>query len=305
MKNNWQKEHRKVIDSFLKYLNSITDEYILKGGTALLTCYKLDRFSEDIDLDSKKNNLQDIVKNYCKQYDYTYRLAKDTDTVKRCMINYGNDSKPLKVEVSLRRKFFREEDISIINGIKVYNINSLCIMKTNAYSGRDKIRDLYDLTFIVDNYFEQLNPETVYMLQDAIVYKGIEQFDYLVKNQKDELIDSNKLAEKFLIMFDKLELLSSSKEEKIINAYKTPPQKDIFQYIKNQGFNPTQTLINNIQRLNDFTGKFNTLKDIKELSKNKEHPKHCLIDEIVKEFRQQEIEQNEKFKNQQHKDLER
>ena len=41
--NNWRDEHYKVISEFLKYLNEKTDEFILKGGTSLLTCYNLDR----------------------------------------------------------------------------------------------------------------------------------------------------------------------------------------------------------------------------------------------------------------------
>ena len=41
MYNDWRDEHRKVIDSFLEFLNKKSEEFILKGGTALLTCYNL------------------------------------------------------------------------------------------------------------------------------------------------------------------------------------------------------------------------------------------------------------------------
>lgn len=51
---DWRPEHGKTIYSFLEYLNKRSDNFILKGGTALLTCYELDRFSEDIDLDGKR-----------------------------------------------------------------------------------------------------------------------------------------------------------------------------------------------------------------------------------------------------------
>lgn len=34
-----QKEHLKVIEQFLKYLNEKSNEYILKGGSALKFCY--------------------------------------------------------------------------------------------------------------------------------------------------------------------------------------------------------------------------------------------------------------------------
>lgn len=39
---NWRPEHGKTIYDFLEYLNRESDDFILKGGTALLTCYELD-----------------------------------------------------------------------------------------------------------------------------------------------------------------------------------------------------------------------------------------------------------------------
>ena len=54
------KMHRHVIKTFLTELNSCgNDRFILKGGTALMLCYGLDRFSEDIDLDGTRG--EDII----------------------------------------------------------------------------------------------------------------------------------------------------------------------------------------------------------------------------------------------------
>lgn len=33
---SWQTKHIEVISSFLKYINGITDSFVLKGGTALM-----------------------------------------------------------------------------------------------------------------------------------------------------------------------------------------------------------------------------------------------------------------------------
>lgn len=215
---DWRVEHKKTIDSFLGYLNKVSEDFILKGGTALLTCYGLDRFSEDIDLDGKNTNIESIVKDFCTSNSFTYRIGKDTDTAKRYFINYGNVSKPLKVEVSFRRKQINNDETEKINGILVYDIDTLCRMKTNAYSSRDKIRDLYDITFICNNYYDRLSSQTVLQMQDALGYKGIEQFDYILKVQRDELIDENKLAADFLLMFDKLGILYDEKEKEIISS---------------------------------------------------------------------------------------
>ena len=216
MKMDWRAKHQEIIHSFLTFLNQQSDQYILKGGTALLMCYQLDRFSEDIDLDGKGRQIAKIIDRFCKYNHYTYRIAKDTKTVMRYMINYGKLGKPLKIEISFRRKVIKEEEFKKINDILVYTIDILAIMKSNAYTSRDKIRDLYDLTFIVNNHFEILSSQTISLIQSAIEYKGIEQFDYIIKEQQDELINKEKLIDDFLLMFERLGLLLENEEKHLL-----------------------------------------------------------------------------------------
>ena len=155
---DWRTNHGDVIKDFLSFLNRRTNDYILKGDTSLMLCYKLDRFSEDIDLDcTHSQQIKSVVEEFCAMKNYKYRVAKDTNTVKRFMINYGNEEKPLKIEVSYRRKIISPDDYTKINGITVYKLDELCRMKTHAYSSRDRIRDLYDLTFICNNYWNELS----------------------------------------------------------------------------------------------------------------------------------------------------
>ena len=217
--NDCKLEHRKIINSFLEYLNNSSDSYILKGGAALFICYKSDRFSENIKLDSNKSNIKNIVDAYCKNNNYSYYTSKETDSIKKYMINYGNYNNPLEIELSLRNREINNSEVSTIDGIKVYNINTLCIMKAIAYVYREKIRDLYDLTFIVNNYFENLDQQTINIVQKNIEYNGIERLDYLIQSQKDEIINKKKLVVDFVAMSDKLGLLYSNKEREIINSY--------------------------------------------------------------------------------------
>lgn len=86
----------------------------------------------------------------------------------------------------------------------MYDINQLAIMKAAAYTGRDKIRDFYDICFICKNYFEELHQDVKNVIANAIEYKGIEQYDYIVKDQQDDLIDEKKLLTDFLLVCDKL-----------------------------------------------------------------------------------------------------
>ena len=123
-------------------MNNRSKSYVLKGGTSLMLCYNLTRFSDDIDLDEFDYDIEQIVRDFCTFNGFNYRVAKDTPTVKRYMIHYGGE-KPLKVEISYRIKEINFAcETSIINGILVYNIQNILLMKLNAYSGRDKIRDL-------------------------------------------------------------------------------------------------------------------------------------------------------------------
>ena len=201
-----QEVYFNVMKDFLMFLNSKSDRFVLKNGTALSMCYNLDRFSEDIDLDGfDKNNFFKIIELFVleakKKYPtISYRKGKNTDTVKRAFIHYGG-IKPLKVEVSYRLKSISNEEYCKINGIVVYNIQNILSFKLNAFNSRNKIRDLSDIVFIYMNYKKHINKNLIDMLSDAIAFKGIEQFDYLIKNQTDELIDNDKLAENFLSMY--------------------------------------------------------------------------------------------------------
>ena len=168
--------------------------------------YNLSRFSEDIDLDGFSYSIEDIVEKFCTKNKLSYRVAKNTDTVKRYLVQYGGN-KPLKIEISYRLKNIDfKADTSIINGILVYNIQKIMLMKLNAYSGRDKIRDLYDVVFIGLNYWSLISEPLKFMLRDTLAFKGLEQFDFLVTDQEDELINNAELAAGFLKLWEKLGL---------------------------------------------------------------------------------------------------
>lgn len=210
-------KHKEVIRDFLVYMNKMSHEYILKGGTSLMECYGLGRISEDIDLDStNKNSIEKIISSFCEERGYSYNVNKDTDTVKRYMIHYQKEGeseyeKPLKVEISYRKKHIDPNLYQIKDGITVYNIDQLAIMKENAFSQRDKIRDLYDIVFICKNYWDKLDKNIQNMITDGFENKGLEYFDYITKTQNDEMINTDRLAEDVLEVFDNLGLISESR----------------------------------------------------------------------------------------------
>lgn len=218
---SWQIEHRKIINNFLLYLNNKSEDFILKEGTALLLCYGLDRFSEDIYLDGLRGSCEKYIILFCELNNFSYRVAKDTATTKRYMLNYGNDSKPLKIEISYRRKIkitkFKtnenDDSICIINNIKVYSIDTLCNLKLTAYAGRDKIRDLYDLSFIIINCSDNLNITTVRSVINSLECKGSDYAEYLINTQEDHLIDGDVIIGMCLTMYSLLGLLEEDEDD--------------------------------------------------------------------------------------------
>ncbi len=113
-----------------------------------------------------------------------------------------------KVEISYRNcGAYSSEDIINIKGIKVYNINILTTMKLAAYSGRDRLRDLYDVTFLGLNYCNELNPFVIQQMREVLLYKGIGHIDYILETQEDNLIDKNTLYDSFINLWELLGLL--------------------------------------------------------------------------------------------------
>lgn len=152
-----ENQHIKLMSDIAKMF--VDTPMILKGGTALLLAYGLDRFSEDLDFDSYKflrleNKIKDAIK-----YPVTLQsldLLKDTDTVTRYRLVYNtplSQSNRLKIEVSHRVQEAPDKmSYEIINGIKVYKLPTLIRQKLLALENRTTARDLYDVNFLVKNH---------------------------------------------------------------------------------------------------------------------------------------------------------
>jgi predicted nucleotidyltransferase component of viral defense system len=132
---------------------------VLKGGTALLLCYGLDRHSQDLDFDSpRKMALQHRIQ---EAFGYRFRIIelkalKDTETVQRVRLRYADPETRLEGTVRIETSFRQPpvvSDVSVKNGIRVYKINKLFIQKTIAFYERTAARDFYDLAFLLDQSF--------------------------------------------------------------------------------------------------------------------------------------------------------
>jgi predicted nucleotidyltransferase component of viral defense system len=123
MLNDLQIQRKRLMEAISKEITQNEPEVVLKGGTALLLAYKLDRFSEDMDFDVPRGGNTDFEKHIRKAAksicfdDIDINIKKDTDTTKRFMLHYGayrdNDPTkdyPLKIEVSLRNQDVEKQE---------------------------------------------------------------------------------------------------------------------------------------------------------------------------------------------------
>ena len=97
------------------------------------------------------------------------------------------------------------------------------MMKINAYLNRDRIRDLYDISYIIENYWDALNSVVQNSFTYALSEKGLTQFDLVICQQNDNLIDKGKLLEKFLLAYEKIGLNDIDQQvaaQKILKANK-------------------------------------------------------------------------------------
>lgn len=145
----------------------------LKGGTALLLCYGLDRFSEDLDFDgNKKVNLAARIGRVLAAGGGdggSVQATKDTDVVQRLRVLYPalDGTGRLKVETSYRDGF-DPADTVLVDGVRTYRVSRLVGMKVSAFLDRTTARDLYDLRFLAKNFRDDFSASDSAMMATAV-----------------------------------------------------------------------------------------------------------------------------------------
>lgn len=185
----YQRERIKLVKDILPLFG---DTFVLKGGTALFLYYGLDRYSEDIDLDAKTNNMNFInkLKHHKSFNEWNITIKKDTAHVFRAMLDYGSKldkgSYPLKIEVSSRNKeLLRDKTLSYrkIDKVNVYDISELINMKYIALTSRDKSRDFYDINFLLKKYPAKFDKDKLFGIKEKIFYFGEDEINLLLNEE--------------------------------------------------------------------------------------------------------------------------
>lgn len=186
---DYQKRRVEIIKELLPQFGN---NFVLKGGTALTLFYGCPRFSEDIDLDSMTSNMN-FIKNLRLKDEWKLNIKKDTDTVFRVMIDYGDNKNggayPLKIEVSSRNKNFIGKELTYqsINGVQVYTEDVIANMKAVAFSSRTKARDVFDIGYLLEQKEELFTKTSLMSIYNQIGIKGLDELSAILKiEQKEE-----------------------------------------------------------------------------------------------------------------------
>ena len=154
------------------------DKAVLHGGTAIWRCYNGNRFSEDIDVylpkDAKK--LDQVFENLQKQ---GFKIEKKKVTDNSLFSNLKSNNVNVRFEAIFKMSSGELKDYEKIDGnfitVRCLEAEELVKEKVNAYLSRLKIRDLYDIYFLL-RFISDKNK----------VRKELERLLKEFKNPKDE-----------------------------------------------------------------------------------------------------------------------
>ena len=203
--------HRKIAyaqDLVVKEVYSVFDKAVLHGGTAIWRCYNGKRFSEDLDfyLPNNKKKTEVLFEN----------LKKVGFYIKKRKISENSIYSELEINgllVRLEATFQRisgiicDYEMSDGNIFSIYSLTpeSFLIEKSKAYLKRFKVRDLWDVFFllkIIDNpkaikeignlikdYKKPLDEEDLkVILLEGIVPSADEMIEYIKRKWENKYI---------------------------------------------------------------------------------------------------------------------
>jgi len=161
LKKQVHKDIARGQDIIVKELYSFFDKAILHGGTSIWRCYKGNRFSEDIDVyiprdEMKINSFFDILKK--NGFEIIKKKIGENSLFSNLRLNRTIIRFEALFKKPLPQSIIKEYIASDGNLITVYTLSpeQLIKEKVNAYLKRLKIRDLYDVFFLLRHIKDKL-----------------------------------------------------------------------------------------------------------------------------------------------------
>ena len=203
--------HRKIAyaqDLIVKEVYSIFDKAVLHGGTAIWRCYDGKRFSEDLDFylphDKKKI---DVLYEKLKMAGFEIKKKKISENSIYSELELNRTLVRLEATFQKIHGVICDYEMSDGNILSVYSLTpeSFLIEKSSTYLKRFKVRDLWDVFFLlkiidspkeikeirnlIKNYKKPIDEEDLkVILLDGIVPSANEMIDYIKRKWENKYI---------------------------------------------------------------------------------------------------------------------
>ena len=181
--------HRTILFQILKdiYADTTISPFLgLKGGTAALMFYGLDRFSVDLDFDLLDEGQEEVVFDRVVNIAAKYGALKETYKKRFnlfILLSYEDKARNVKVEIN-RRQFGSKYEIKTYLGVsmQVMVIEDMFAHKLMAMYERigKTSRDIYDVWFFLKSRYpinKQIVENRAEMSFDRLVKKCIDQLE--------------------------------------------------------------------------------------------------------------------------------
>ncbi|HLC20059.1 MAG TPA: nucleotidyl transferase AbiEii/AbiGii toxin family protein [Candidatus Nanoarchaeia archaeon] len=163
IKKETHKDIAQAQDIIVEELYRVFNTAVIHGGTAIWRCYGAQRFSEDIDVYIPKDMTKlDLLFAHLEKRGFS--IEKRNISEKSLYSNLLWDRTFVRFEAIFRKTEGHLREYQTIEGnlITVYSLTpeEFIVEKVKAYLGRHKIRDLYDIFFLIRlvNDFSVIKP---------------------------------------------------------------------------------------------------------------------------------------------------
>lgn len=152
LKRSSYKKIAEAQDLIIQELYKVFDKAVLHGGTSLWRCYNGNRFSEDIDVYIPRNmkKINRLFENF-ERAGFVLEKKKIGENSIYSNLSFNGTFVRFEVLFKTVRGFLKEYTKADGNSIIVYTLTpeELILEKSTTYQKRLKIRDLYDVFFLL------------------------------------------------------------------------------------------------------------------------------------------------------------
>ncbi len=201
--------HKKIAyaqDLIVQEVYSILNKAVLHGGTAIWRCYQGKRFSEDLDFyfPNDKSKIELLFENL-KKIGFQIKKKKISENSIYSELEFDRTSVRLEATFQNISGVIVDYEMSDGTFISIYSLTTedFLIEKINTYLKRFKVRDLWDIFFLlksskiskkdieklINNYKKPIDEDNLkVIIIEGIIPSSDEMLDYIKKKWENKYI---------------------------------------------------------------------------------------------------------------------